>query len=187
MNFQTNLRMDKASFLAWVLGREGRHELDEGRVVMMTGGSRGHSLIIRRLAAALERRLDGTRWSVLTSDFAIDLGPKTIRYPDLVVDIAGGALKDLTATAPALIIEVISPSSVADDLGDKAAQYLRLPGLAAYLVLSQDEPKAWVWVRGTAGFPAGPNVVSGDDRAIRIDALAIEFPLAEIYADFKHG
>ena len=187
MNVQTDLRMDKASFLAWVQGREGRHELYEGRVVMMTGGSRGHGLIIRRLAAALERRLDGNQWAVLTSDFAVDLGPKTIRYPDLVVDVAGRPVKDLTATAPILIVEVISPSSVADDLGDKAAQYLRLPHLSAYLVLSQDEPKAWVWVRGAAGFPAGPDVVSGNDAAIQIEALALELPLAEIYVDFKHS
>jgi len=185
MNVQTDLRMDKATFLAWVQGRGERHELDEGRVVMMTGGSRGHGLIIRRLAAALERRLDGNRWAVITSDFAVDVGPKTIRYPDLIVDVAGGALKDLTATAPTLIAEVISPSSVADDLGDKAAQYLRLPGLSAYLVLSQDEVKAWVWLRGAAGFPAGPQVLSGEDEDIRIETLNVALPLVEIYADFK--
>lgn len=187
MNVQTDLRMDKATFLAWVQGREGRHELDDGCVVMMTGGSRGHGLIIRRLAAALERRLDGNRWAVMTSDFAVDLGPKTIRYPDLVVDVAGGAFKDLAATAPILIAEVISPSSVADDLGDKAAQYLRLPGLSAYLVLSQDEIKAWAWLRGTAGFPAGAEVFSGEDKAIRIEALDIALPLVEIYADLRRS
>jgi Uma2 family endonuclease len=185
MNVQTNLQMEKATFLAWVQGREGRHELDEGHVVMMTGGSRGHGLIIRRLAAALERRLEDNRWAVITSDFAVDLGPKTVRYPDLVVDVAGGAFKDLTATAPILIAEVISPSSVASDLGDKASQYLRLPGLSAYLVLSQDEAKAWVWVRGVAGFPAGPDVVSGEKGAIRIEVLGVELPLPEIYADLK--
>jgi Uma2 family endonuclease len=184
MNVQSNLQMDKAAFLAWVQGREGRHELADGHVVMMTGGSRGHGLIMRRLAAALERRLDGTRWAVLTSDFAVDLGPKTIRYPDIVVDAAGGAFKDLTATAPIVIAEVISPSSATDDLGDKAAQYLRLPGLAAYLVLGQDEAKAWVWVRGISGFPAGPDVVAGDNGTIRIEALGLELPLAEIYAGF---
>jgi Uma2 family endonuclease len=185
MNVHTNLRMDRATFLAWVQGREGRHELDDGCVVMMTRGSRGHGLIIRRLAAALERRLDGNRWAVITSDFAVDVGPKTVRYPDLVVDVGGGAFKDLAATAPMLIAEVISPSSAADDLGDKAAQYLRLSGLSAYLVLSQDEVKAWTWLRGAAGFPAGAEILSGEDKSIQIESLDIALPLAEIYADFK--
>ncbi|HEY2136415.1 MAG TPA: Uma2 family endonuclease [Xanthobacteraceae bacterium] len=185
MSVQSNLQMDKPAFLAWMQGREGRHELADGHVVMMTGGSRGHGRIVRRLAAASERRLDGERWEVLTSDFAVDLGPKTIRYPDVVVDRARGAVKDLTATAPILIAEVISPSSATDDLGDKAAQYLRLTGLSACLVLAQDEAKAWVWVRGNAGFPAGPDVVAGDEASIRIEALGVEPPLSEIYADIK--
>src|SRR5262249_29470298 len=155
-------------------------ELDEGHVVMMTGGTRGHALMIRRLAAALERRLDGTIWSTLTSDFGIDLGPKTVRYPDLVVDVAGGAFQDLTAAAPVFTDEVISPPPATDDVADKAAQYLLLASLSAYLVLAQDEPKAWVWVRGGSGFPPGPEVI-GTDGVIRIPSRHIELPLAEIY------
>jgi len=41
---------------------------------MTTGGSRGHAIIVRRLAAVLEKRLDGNRWTVLTCDFGVDLG-----------------------------------------------------------------------------------------------------------------
>jgi Uma2 family endonuclease len=182
MNVQTNLRMDKATFLAWVQEREERYELDQGRVVMMTGGTRAHGRILRRLAAALERRIKADRWEIWTSDFAVDLGPKTVRYPDVVIDAVGGGDKDLTATTPVLIAEVISPSSATDDLGDKAAQYLRLPSLAAYLVLAQDEPKAWVWVRGMAGFPSGPDVI-GEDGLIQIPSLAIELPLNEVYGE----
>jgi Putative restriction endonuclease len=105
MNVQLDLRMDKPEFLAWVPAQKGRYELAGSRVVMMTGGSRGHAILVRRLAAALERRLDGNLWTVLTSDFGVDLGPATVRYPDAVVDVAGGRLKDLTATAPAVIAE----------------------------------------------------------------------------------
>ncbi len=185
MNVRQNLYMGKPEFLAWVREHEGRYELARGRVVMMTGGSRGHVIIMRRLATALERRLDGNRWTVLTSDFGVDLGPATVRYPDVVVDVAGGLLKDLTATAPVLIAEVVSPSSATYDLGDKAAEYLRLPGLSAYLVLAQDEPKAWIWVRGAGGFPPGPEVVEGHDATIEIPALGIDLPLSEIHAGLK--
>lgn len=183
MNVLTRLRMDRSSFLAWVQGREGRFELAGRRVVMMTGGSRGHAIVMRRLANALERRLDAVQWTVLTSDFAVDVGPDTLRYPDVVVDAAGGPLNDLTATAPVLIAEVVSPSSATEDLGDKAAEYLRLPSLAAYLVLAQDEPKAWIWLRGSLGFSPGPSVLAGRDETIRIPALAAEVPLSEIYRD----
>jgi Uma2 family endonuclease len=185
MNVQLDLRMDKSEFLAWVQAHEGRYELAGNRVVMMTGGSRGHAIITRRLASALEKRLDRRRWTVLTSDFGVDLGPSTVRYPDVVVDAAGGQLKDLTATAPALIAEVISPSSAKDDLGAKAAEYVRLPSLSAYLVLAQDEPKAWVWVRGTAGFPPAPIPVTGLDATVEIAALGLDLPLSEIYSGIE--
>jgi Uma2 family endonuclease len=182
MNVQLDMRMAKPEFLTWVEAHEGRYELAGNRVVMMTGGSRGHAILVRRLAAALEKRLDGDRWTVMTSDFGVDVGPSTVRYPDVVVDVAGGRFKDLTATAPALIAEVVSPSSARDDLGPKADEYLRLPSLSAYLVLAQDEPKAWVWARGAGGFPPEPRVIQGHDAVIEIASLGIELPLAEIYA-----
>jgi Uma2 family endonuclease len=110
------------------------------------------------------------------------LSPRTIRYPDVVVDLAGGRIDDLVATAPALIAEVVSPSSATQDLGDKAAEYLQLPSLRAYLVLAQDEPKAWAWLRGAAGFSPGPQVIAGHGARIEIAALGVALPLADIYA-----
>jgi Putative restriction endonuclease len=99
------------------------------------------------------------KWVVLGSDLAVDVGPGSLRYPDAIVDSIGGQ-RALVATAPALIAEVLSPSFATLDLGDKAAEYLRLPSLAAYLVLSQDEIKAWVHLKGADPRP-GPQVITG--------------------------
>ena len=183
MNIQPELQMDKAAFLAWVEGREGRYELAGGRVLMMTGSTMGHGLVVGNLFELLRTRLDRKRWVVVT-EFGVDVGPRTIRYPDVVVDNPGAKRKDLTAKAPALVAEVLSPSTMTIDLGDKAAEYLRLPSLVAYLVLAQDEVKAWVYIRGSDQFPA-PQVVSGADAPIKIPALGIELPLADIYAGIE--
>jgi Uma2 family endonuclease len=180
MNVQPDLHMDKAAFLAWVEGREGRYELAGGRVLMMTGGTMRHALIVGNLFELLRTRLDRKRWVVLT-EFGVDVGPRSIRYPAVVVDHPGAKGRDLTAMAPALVAEVLSPSTATIDLGDKAAEYLRLPGLAAYLVLSQDEVKAWVFVRGASQLPA-PEAIAGEDATIRVPALEIDLSLAEIYA-----
>jgi Uma2 family endonuclease len=177
-----NLRMEKPEFLAWVQGREGRYELAERRVVMMAGGSRGHAIVLHGLAGALIKRLQADRWTVLTSDFGVEHGVCTIRYPDVVVDVARDRLEDLIATAPTLIAEVLSPSSATHDLGDKVAEYLQVPSLTAYLVLAQDDPKAWAWVRGAASFSPGPQVIEGHGARIKIAPLGIELPIAEIYA-----
>lgn len=181
MNVQLPRRMDKAGFLHWVQGRDERYELDRGRVTMMTGGSRAHWQITFNLAKALDARLDPNKWAVLP-EFGVNLEAESIRFPDVVVDIAGETARDLTATRPVLIAEILSPTSERVDLGDKSAEYLRLPSLAAYLVFAQDEVKAWIWTRGPAGFPAGPLVVEGGDAVVRIEALDVDLPLREVYA-----
>jgi Uma2 family endonuclease len=121
MNVQLPVQMDQQAFLAWVQGREERYELDRGRVIMMTGGSRAHWQITLNLARVLVARLDPDRYMVLP-EFGVDLGPMSVRFPDVIVDAAGEASEDLLATAPVLIAEVLSPSSERIDLGDKAAE-----------------------------------------------------------------
>jgi Uma2 family endonuclease len=186
MNVQPNLRMDKAAFIAGMQASEARCELVGGRVMMLPGASRSHGRIVGNLVVALKTRLDPQQWDVI-SEFGLDAGPDTLRYPDIVVDRFGSNAKDYTAISPVLIIEVLSPSTAATDLGDKAAEYLQLPSLGAYLVLSQDEAKGWVWRRGSIGFAAGPEVVEGSESIIRIPMPDIALPLTEIYANVKLG
>jgi Uma2 family endonuclease len=186
MNVRPNLRMSKAAFIEWSATKEERCELAGGRVVMMPRPSRAHGMIAMNLAFLLRPRLDPKQWVVI-AEFGLDAGPDTLRYPDIVVDHAGGGGKDYTATAPALLAEVLSPSTAEIDLGDKAAEYLQLSSLLAYIVLSQDEPKAWVYVRTGAQFTPGPMAIGGTEAIIRIAALQLELPMADIYAGIKVG
>jgi Uma2 family endonuclease len=184
MNIQPDMPMSKAAFIEWGATEEGRYELVGGRVVTMPRPSLAHSLIVGNLYVALRNRLDRTQWSVI-QEFGLDAGPDTLRYPDIVVDRAGGRPKSYTAAAPALLAEVLSPSTAAVALGDKAPEYLRLPSLLAYLVFSQDEPRAWIWARESGGFASEPKVLDGMGSIIRLPALKVELPLSEIYAEVK--
>jgi Uma2 family endonuclease len=177
-------RMDKSAFLAWVQTRERqRYELVDGSVVEAPPNTLAHALITTNLAGVLEAALGRTQWQILLS-FGVDTGPRTIRDPDILVD-SGGNPADLTANAPAFLAEVLSPTSGTIDLGDKPGEYLRLPNLLAYLVLSQDAPKGWLWVRGNAGFPAAPTVIVGREGMVCVPPLEIELPLAEIYRNLE--
>lgn len=178
-------RMDKAAFLAWAEAREEPCELVGGRVVMMTRPMRAHALITGNLFAMLRDRLDRGRWSVLV-EFGVEGGPETLRYPDVVVEAVDPDLEGRTTSAPLLIVEVLSPSTAAIDLGDKAAEYLRLPSLLAYLVVAQDEPKVWLFLRGAGGFQ-GPHVVAGLDASVAMSPLGLDLPMAQIFAGVFEG
>lgn len=181
MNAELPVNINKTEFLAWVQTRERkRYELVNGSVVKAEQNTRGHARVTGNLLFARDRRLDRKRWDVLQS-FGLETGPLTIRDPDVLVD-RGGAGGDLTANAPVLLAEVLSPSSVTADLGDKLAEYLGIPSLLAYLVFSQDEPKAWAWVRNESGFAAGAEIIVGEDGCIHISALSTDLPLSAIYA-----
>jgi Uma2 family endonuclease len=185
MNAQLPVHIDKPAFLAWVRGREERYELVEGCVVRVAGATRAHCLITSNLVVALHGQLDPQQWTVIAG-FGLDAGPETLRCPDIVVDRTGGAAGDDVATAPVLLAEVLSTTAEID-LGDKAAEYLRLPSLLSYLVFAQSGHKAYVWTRDADGFPAAPSVIVGRDKIIRITALNLALPMGAVYAGVENG
>jgi Uma2 family endonuclease len=165
---------------------------------MMPRPSRAHGVIVTNLTVLLRARLDPKQWDVIM-EFGLDTGPDTLRYPDIVVFPTGSPDKSHTTETPVLLAEVLSPSSEAIDLGDKAAEYLALPSLLAYIVLSQDDRKAWLWSRPStsAPFAPGPKPISGQGTSgqetsntkdvIPIGGLQLELPVADIYAGTEIG
>jgi Uma2 family endonuclease len=177
----TGLVMDNAAFLAWAEGREGRYELVGGRVTaMMTGATKAHRVLTTRLLVMLAEQLDGALWHVNASDCAVDVRSGDIRYPDIVVERDDGSPKALAAEKPTLVVEILSPSSISTDLGDKAAEYMSIPSVADYLVLSQDGPKGWHYAKGA---PA-PRVLAGREVVLDLAAVGARIDFARLYKGF---
>ena len=184
MNTHARLTMDKETFFLWGETQEGRFELKDGRIVMMVGANRLHARISSAFVVALSKRLDPKSWVVTTTEFAVEIDGD-IRYPDVLVEPEGGDGAARATTTPSLVIEVLSPSSIATDLHVKAAEYMSLASLESYVVASQDEPRLWVWNRSTEpgrSWPKAPEAVHGRDKAVPLPFLGIELPMAEIYA-----
>ena len=128
-----DLRLGKAEFLRWVEGQPGRYELVEGRVVMMTGGSKNHARVMSAIAIALGKRLDLSRWAVTVADLAIDVG-ESIRYPDVLVEALDDRGQERSTREPIFACEVLSPSSLDTDFDDKPTEYGAMATLQYYLV-----------------------------------------------------
>jgi Uma2 family endonuclease len=167
-------------FLAWNEGREGRREFVDGRVIeMMTGVTQRHWKLGMRLNKLMSAVLDDALYDYGTADFGV-LTPRGVRYPDYLVKPAGGRDVDLATHEPLLVAEILSPSSLATDFGTKVAEYLSVPSLRHYVVLSQDEPRAWVWTRGDEGF-GEPEMLVGPEASITLGAFDASLSLAELY------
>lgn len=189
MNAPLDIRMDNAAFLQWVQGREGRFELERGRVMQqMAGRPRNHAILVVRLAAEFINRLDGANWTVCATELAVEIAG-SVRYPDVLVERSGGAGSALATTEPVLLVEVLSPSSVLRDLKTKLAEYTTLPSLEVYIVASQDEPIVWIWQRSrdeAREFQPEPQEINGRAEAIAIEAFGVSTPLADLYRGIGH-
>ena len=181
MNARVFIPVDKAAFYRFIATEpEGRYEFERGRIVQqMTGGTQNHFRIAQRIILALLAQLDAAKWAAL-QDWGVDT-PKTVRFGDVVVYPAGQPGNSVSTERPAMVVEILSPSSIKRDLDIKPAEYLALPTLEAYIVASQTEAACLAWVRGADGtFPVEPVEYAGDDM-IAVARLGVALSIAEIY------
>jgi Uma2 family endonuclease len=180
MTVHTLVTMTKDAFLAWVERREERYEFSGGRVTMMVRVTRNHSRVTTNLIFVLKSRLESERYDILAEAFAVH-ADDSVRFPDVLVEPAQPDGKSLRAKGPILIAEVLSPGTYHLDFGDKLREYLTLPTLDTYLIISPDEPRIWVWQRTDGAFPKEPEIVEKRDQHVRLPALAIDIPVEHIY------
>ncbi|MBB3997591.1 Uma2 family endonuclease [Aureimonas pseudogalii] len=180
MNIQAPIRTAD-DFLRWNEGREGKREFVRGGIVeMMTGGSRRHAELFLQLAFSLRQAMADRALRITAADFGVRTSAG-IRYPDVLVLRDEGDGRELATSEPLVIAEILSPSSLAIDFGEKAAEYTALPSLLHYLVLSQDEPRLWLWRRGEDGAFGSPEMIAGRDESVTLDGLDLRLALADLY------
>jgi Uma2 family endonuclease len=181
MNLQTRYPTTADEFLRWNEGREGKREFVRGRVVeMMINVTRNHWRLSNRLARQLTMQLDERLYDVGTADYGVRT-PDGVRFPDVMVDRAGGEGSSLATTTPVLVAEILSKSSIADDFGPKALDYQGLPGLQHYLVLSQDDSRVWAWSRGEGSDWSSPEIIENGMLTLQIDGASVAIDLARLY------
>ena len=177
-------KIDRKAFLRYAAQHHGRRlELDKGRIVQhMTGGTARHGVIALMIAQQLLAQLDRSKWRV-SLDRGVGIATSS-RYPDVVVEPADEPLDSLETERPAIIVEVLSPSTTATDLNTKPGEYLAIPTLDAYIVASQDEAACLVWTRDITGKFSEPGLeVAGAEQSIIIKGrdLAVKLDLADVY------
>jgi Uma2 family endonuclease len=162
---------------------EYRSEYFDGEVVAMAGASERHVAIAQNIAAHLYFRVGGG-CRVYQADLKvqIDLG-SGYAYPDVMVLCGEPRFIDRVhdvVTNPTVVFEVLSPGTERHDRSTKAKAYRRLESLAAYVLVSQKEPRVEVYVRGADGqWPC--TVYQQLTEAVALRALGCELTLAEIY------
>jgi Uma2 family endonuclease len=119
-----------------------RSEFYEGQAFAMAGASEGHVLIVLNVASEVRARLRETPCRVYANDMRVKVAATGLyTYPDVIGLCDPPSFEDDrrdTLLNPALVVEVLSPSTEAYDRGRKAEHYRRIPSLREYLLVAQD-------------------------------------------------
>ncbi len=171
-------------YLAWESQQPYKYELIDNRIYPMTGASLSHNYISVKLAVALDSRLSDKGCAVYTSDMRVQVEQSgTYTYPDLVVLCSEPRLRPYaeqdTLLNPTLLFEILSPSTELIDRKQKHTQYLQIPSLRGYFLVSQGKPLIEAHTRKADDWRL--RFFSGLDATLVIPAPACEIPLSAIY------
>lgn len=177
-------------YLAMERTAEFKSEYVDGEVFAMSGGSMPHSVIAVNLTRHVSDQLEGKPCLALNSDMKVWIGEANqFAYPDLSALCGDPEFYDDqqdVITNPSFIAEVLSPSTELYDRGGKFRKYQRLPSLREYLLLSQTERLAELFLRQEDD-TWNLRVLDNDQDCLQIPSLGVEIPLAKLYdkVDFE--
>ncbi len=146
--------MDVDAFLAWAEGRQGRWELRDGQPVLMSPERAAHALTKFSAQIAMREgiRRAGLPCRVFPDGMTVRIAGGTAFEPDaLVVCPPPPDLNTMEIPNPFIVVEVLSPSTAADDHGVKLDGYFSLGGVFHYLILDPDRSVMIHHRRGHAG------------------------------------
>lgn len=126
-------------FLAIEGHSEVRHELVDGQVFAMSGGTERHSLMSGLIYEALAPGARARGCRPFQHDRLVRVEANgNAYYPDVMI-ACGSAPSHLNETAPRLIVEVLSPSTMSIDRREKPTNYAMISTLALYLVVDPND------------------------------------------------
>ena len=163
---------------------ETKWELIDGQIVAMTNPTGRHGQIVANLGVALRPAADRAGCRVNFGGMRVQARPdgsgvdKTI--PDLTVACTDWTPLATFVTQPAIIVEVLSPSTRDYDRGPKLAFYKSLANLMDIVLIYQDEMRVEHYARAADDWAMTPLATPVEHLALT--GLPVSVSLEEIYA-----
>ena len=124
-----------------------RYEVIDGEVLVTPAPSTEHQYILLRVLTAIGEYVKEQRFGVVLPDVDVLFATGQFLRPDLVVvprSARAGVTSRGIEIAPALMIEIMSPSSRSIDRVKKPRRYADF-GVPEYWVVDPEERCVWVW------------------------------------------
>ena len=163
---------------------EYKSEYYHGEMFAMSGVSRTHDRINVQLTFLIAQHLRGKRCEAFTANMRVLAASSGLyTYADLSVVCEEPQFADAqvdTLTDPALLVEILSPSTEDYDRGKKAKLYRAIPSLQELLLIAQDSYEVELYRRQPDGTWSLIEA-RGLESAIALTSIGYTLSLRELY------
>lgn len=175
-------RVTPEEYLAFERASEAAHEYVDGVVGEERYSTRVHALICTGVLFSLHEALRGTETEVFTGGFRIRIpGEPNYLYSDGLVVNGRAETEDADSLInPAVVVEVLWPSTEGYDRGRKWQLYREIPSLNHFVVVKSDKIQVEWYSRQDNGRWLF-RWVDGMDAVVELDAPRCTVQLADIY------
>ncbi len=176
-------------YLAVERGAPFKSEYRDGRIVAMVGATARHNLLTGNIHGILWTAFRGGRCRVYVADLRVrvERGNRYV-YPDLAALCEPPRFEDGvldTLLNPAVIVEVLSETTEANDRGEKFAAYRQIETLGEYVLVAQDRVSVERYRRN--GDLWTLTRLDSADCVLELESVGASLPLAEIYEGVEPG
>jgi Uma2 family endonuclease len=176
-------KLTEEQYLALDRAAESRSEFVAGEMFAMSGTSMQHGRLQRNLITALTVRLGVGPCEAFGSDFRVRVSGRMYTYPDVLVVCGEPALADEHQDVllnPAVIFEVLSPSTETYDRGLKFQHYRTIESLREYILVEQNQARIEQYIRKTDNTWTLRDYLSLDVE-LKLDSIGVSIPLRTVY------
>lgn len=171
--------MTEDEFFDFIQARDEKWELIDGEPVMMAGANQRHQDIAANTLTSLHTQLRGKKCRPTAADTGVPTSNGTVRYPDVVVDCGKRDDHAMRATAPTLVIEVLSPSTRGFDSHKKVLEYKSHPDIRYILLIDTNNACSLLHYHDGEGW--SEKMYNNIDDIIEFPEIGAALALSDIY------
>jgi Uma2 family endonuclease len=175
--------MTAEEYFAWEETQLEHHDYYNGEVFAMAGGTLAHNTICLNAAMSLRSHFKGSPCSVFMGDVRVQLSKaQHYSYPDVFVTCdARDTAQDsaILVQFPCLIIEVLSPSTSAYDVGLKFEAYRAMESVQEVLFIHIERRSADLYQRSAA--PQWTLTPLGESGVLNLKSVNFNLPVRDLF------
>lgn len=158
---------------------ELKHEYINGTLFEMSGASKFHNRLRRKIANLLDQLINSDKFEVYDEGFKLRTPDGNFFYPDVLVCLTNPAF--YYTDKPVLLVEVLSISTRRFDLSDKFIQYSKLDTLEYYLCVEPQKKLIYFFYRDESNEWVTDEPYTEDTDIIHLPKLNISLAVKDIY------